>query len=282
MKKIFAAVVGLFVIFLITFSQTKFWRSGDKLSLSVGDGGGGVSVITFDSKGETITTVTIPGDTQVEVSRGLGTFRLKSVWELGVNEKAEGALTSETVTKNFEFPSYTWVDARADLSSPFKTLFSPYKTNLGIGDKIQIALFSLGVKNAGRVNIDLRETSYLKKMILKDGEEGFIVTGSIPQNLSVIFADPEVSSKNFKVIIRDSTQKAGIAREIGEIVEVLGPKVASITKENLGDIDCEVSGKDARFSSKVALVFGCKVVGGKLEGNFDLEIKLGEKFAKRF
>lgn len=282
MKKIFAGAVILLILFFFFKSQTKFWKSGDKLSLTVGREGGGVSVITFDSKAETITTIEISKDTQVEVSRGLGTLRLKSVWQLGVNEKAEGALMSETVTKNFEFPSYTWADNQADFNSPFKTVFSPYKTNLGIGDKIKIAIFSLGVKNTGRVNIDLRETSYLKKMRLKDGEEGFVTRGAIPENLSVIFADPEVSSKNFKVIIRDSTQKAGVAQKVGEIVEVLGPKVASITKENLGNIDCEVSGKDPRFSLKVALVFGCKWLPGKLEGNFDLEIKLGEAFAKRF
>ncbi len=286
--RILISLSAILVAVLFFWSQTKYFRSGDKLSLAVAREDGGVTLATFDLPSQTITTINIPADVQVEVSRGLGTFRLSSVWKLSVNEKSEGVLLAETITKNFRFPVYLWAQeaalglAKADSPSLVRGIVSPYKTNLGIGDKISIALFSLGVKNTNRVNIDLGDTSYLRKQKFRDGEEGFVISGSIPQTLGVIFSDPEVSSSNYKAQIRDASGEPGIATDLGEIIEVLGPKVASIKKEETKDLDCKVAGKNSRFVLKVARVFGCKETSASVQGNFDLEITIGKVFAKRF
>lgn len=283
-------IVFIPLVFLLVFiffrKETKFWNGSDKVALAINNGDS-VLVTTFDPKADSISEIVIPGDTQVEVARSLGTFRLKSVWQLGIQEKIGGSLLAKTITKNFDFPLFVWADSgasgfsRGDGKSLLAAVFSPYPTNLGIGDKIRLALFSLGVKNLNKTNIDLRDTGFVKKAKLIDGEAGYAISGNIPEKLVAVFSDNEVGALSLKTIIKDSTGRQGISQEVGEIIEVLGPKVAGVTKENINIDNCEVSGRYKNLVTKVARIFDCKI-GKKFNDNFDLEITLGKSFPERF
>jgi len=70
-------------------------------------------------------------------------------------------------------------------------------------------------------------------------------------------------------------------RWFGQIIEVLGGKIVSVDKkQEAGDFDCEILGNNKQINKKIANLFSCKVISGKTD--FDLEIRLGTKFAKRF
>jgi hypothetical protein len=275
-------------LFFILFLNTEFWNGDDKLSLVINTHGGDVVVATFDPELEEVTKIVIPADTEVQVSRQLGTWRLKSVWQLGENEGWSGQLLAETVTKHFKLPVIAWADEGAigfsegSLASVLKAVALPYKTNLKIGDRIHIALFSLGVINTKRVDINLAETPYLKRRKLVDGEEGYLLVGKLPEKLLVIFSDPKISEKNARVVIRDASGKPGLAQEIGEIIEVLGAKVVSITKEKEMKVGCEIYGREEKSIEKIGLLFSCNRLKEESEGEFDLEIRIGKEFAKRF
>ena len=279
-------VVGLVVFFFCL--KGKYWNGKDELNLVINKGNGDVLVAAFDPLSDEITTILIPGDTQVQVARQLGTWKIGSVWKLGQNEKLSGTLLAETVTKNFRFPVTLWADEPAyafttgDFWSEIKAIFNPYKTNLGLGDRLRIALFSLGIKNTSRINIDLKESTYLKETRLIGGEEGFVVSGSVPERLTAVFSEESFSSQNLKAIIKDSTQESAVSDRIGEIVEVLGIKVGTIEKDETKDLDCTVAAREDYLREKIARLFSCTEVKSAPEGNFDLEINLGEKFAKRF
>lgn len=285
--------VLLFIIIFLTFllSGRDFWDGKGKFSVVIRKETGDIMISTFDPNLGEITNVFIPANTQVEVARGLGVWKIGSVWELAENEGLTGDLVAETVTRYFKFPVVAWADQQAEGFSNtnwldlIKAVAPSYKTNLKIGDRVGIALFAIRVQNTGRIDIDLAQNSFLKETTFVDGGEGYVVTGSASSNLLSIFADPDISREENRVVIKDLGGKSGLANSVGEIVEVLGAKVVSITKEkNRGEevLDCVVKGKDRKMAEKIARLFSCGLLEEEINTSIDLEITIGAEFAKRY
>jgi len=293
-KKRFSSVKSLGLIllfftllFFLTF-RSSFWDSNSKLTLVVNKKDGDVLIAVFNPVVDEVTSITIPKNTQLKVARQLGTWKAGSVWQLGENEGLEGRLSQETITHHLKLPVVAWADSPAEgfanggLVALVKAVSLPYKTNLKMGDRIKLAFFSFGVKNFKREEINLAETNLLKKTRLIDGEEGFILISGLPASILALFSDIEISQKDVSVLIRNATGKRGVPEQVGEVVEVLGAKVAAIKKEESEKFDCVVLGKDQKAVKKLTQVFSCERRKGLPSGSFDLEIKIGEEFARRF
>lgn len=279
-------ILGLLSVLLYFYSE--FWNGKDKLSVAIRRSSGEILISTFDPNVSEITNVIIPADTQIQLSRQLGIIKAKNIWQLGINEKLGGKLLTESLTNHLKLPVFVFADSNAEglatnnVLSLIKAVITPYKTNLKIGDRIRLALFSIGIQNSKRVNIELDQTSYLKKSELIGGEEGFIVTGVYPRGLLVIFSDSQISNEGTTVIINDSTKVAGIAQNLGEVIEVLGAKVASIEKLKEEDIYCSVSSKNTDVGRKLASYFSCDISEKSPPGSFDVEFNIGKDFADKF
>lgn len=286
-KLLFILLVPLFTFLLITF-HTKFWKSSGKTFLAISKENGEIVVSVFDPELEKITNIIIPKNTEVDVARQLGRWKLGSVRELGENEDLEGKLLAETIVKHFKLPVAAWADAPAlgfaegDVLGVVKASLFPYKTNLGIGDKIKLGIFSIRIKNLKRENINFSEGNILKKVTLIGGEEGYVLAGRLPNYIVALFSNLSISSEGSIVVILDATGKANVAEEVGEVIEVMGVKLANIKKEEAADFDCEVKGKEKELLEEIAQVFSCKKLKTAPEGNFDLEIKIGKDFTRRF
>lgn len=264
-KKIKIWILPLLLLILLGVFvriDTRYWNGKDKINLVQQNGDGSVVVKVYDPSLEEVVALQIPGDTEVSVSRNLGTLRLKNVWQLGINEGLEGKLLTETVTKNFLFPVFLWRGVKGE-------------TNLPFGDRLYLKFFDIKTKNSERTEIDLWKSQFLKKMKLTDGETGYKLQGEMSERLTSYFVDEDLEGK--KIYIKDATGISGIGERVGKVIEVMGGKVVTIEKGTLEDSDCVVAGG---LSKKVARVFSCKVGKGKTD--FDLEIVLGRQFAKRY
>jgi hypothetical protein len=276
------ALLGFF------FLNTRLWKFSEKVGLVINRADGDIAVMSLDRKNKDITTIEIPGATELDVSRQLGRWRAKSIWQLGENEKVGGSLLRETIVKNFHFPILGWADSGAsgfadgDLWGIIKAIFVPYKSNLTLADKIRIGLFSLGVTPSERSQILLGEGRFLKKVTLKDGEEGYVVQGKIPKELLVVFSQPQIAQQGLKVNLKDASGQSAVATEVGATIEVLGAKIAAVSRLPIASKDCLVSGRPEDFRRILAAVFDCEIVKTTPSGNFDIEIEIGERFAKRF
>jgi hypothetical protein len=286
-KWLYILFVPLSIFLLVTF-QTKFWKTSAKMSLVTCKESGEVVVSVFDPGLEKITNITFPKNTEVNVARQLGRWQLGSIRELGENEDLEGKLLAETMVKHFKLPVTAWADdpasgfAEGDVLGIIKASLLPYKTNLGIGDKVKLGLFSIKIKNLKRENIDFAEGNILKKVTLIGGEEGYILAGRLPNYIIALFSNSNISNKGAVVVILDATGKANVAEEVGEVIEVMGVKLANIKKEEIDDFDCEIKGKEKELLEEIARVFSCKKLKIEPEGNIDLEIRIGKEFSERF
>ncbi len=284
--KLLIPVFLIAAIFLFLRLTTRIWNGKDKVSLVYKEEGGGIGVTVLDPILSEVTTLIIPGDTQVDVARNYGTLRIKNVWQLGVNEKIGGRLLTETVTQNFLFPVFLWSSKppgldRGSFPNAMNFIFLPGQTNISFGDRVRMGLFSLKVQDLGKTVIDLGKSKFLEKRVLDDGQTGYILEGPVSQRLTIYFSDNLIGDKNIKVNITDLTGTPGISEKLGEILQVIGGKVVSIDKKAASEeADCTITGNNSEAVKKIANLFSCGV--GRTETSFDLDIKIGRKFAERF
>jgi hypothetical protein len=278
-------VIG--VILVVIKLDTKYWNGNDKFNYVYRDLSGNVDITVLDPKLSESTTLIIPGDTQVDVAGNYGTIRVKNVWQLGINEKLGGNLIAATVTKNFLTPVFLWSDNDVSAVQSFnfpgiiKFIIAPKKTNITLGDRIAFILFTLQVKSVNNSVIDLGKSQFLKKTNLSDGQPGYILSGPVSSRLTVNFSDNDFADQNLRVDIVDATGKPGSANTVGQIIQILGGKVVSVDrKPDVSVTDCVVLGNNAKIVNKIAALFSCKTSGEK--SIFDLEIRLGSLFAKRY
>jgi hypothetical protein len=267
--------------------QTKYFRSNSKLILTTASSDY-VYVSVFDNQQNEITTVLIPANTQVDVARNLGVWKIGSIWNLGKNEKLGGRLLAETIIKNFNAPVSAWTSSRGigfsqgGIKNVLVSILMPLSTNLKIGDRIRLGLFSLGVKEFKRTTIDLSKTKYLDRQVLRDGSEGYVLTDDIPQKLLVIFSDPVFAQSNVRVVINDLAGNDQITKKLGEIIEAIGGKVVAVKKGELADTDCIAASQIDRLSKRASELFGCRAIVNKDIDKNTLELTIGGKFEQRF
>lgn len=266
-KLLIPALIVITAISVYIFIRNSSWNSKDKFSYFSLEDNGSVSVFVLDPKLGEKTKITIPGDTEVSVSRNYGLLRIKNVWQLGINEKLGGKLMAETITKNFQFPVIYW--------------WNKVDSNLHTIDKIKLTLFMKKINSIDENDIDMAKSQYLKKVKLADGDDGYKLMGTMSTRLTAYFSDTYLEDKNIRISIVDSTGKPGIAESLGATLEVIGGKVVAIEKKSVDtDFDCNVTGKDSRAVNNVINYFNCKKVSDN--SNFDLEVRIGQKFASRF
>ncbi|MBI2103818.1 hypothetical protein HYT59_02315 [Candidatus Woesebacteria bacterium] len=278
-------LLPVFILVAIS-ATTKFWDGKHKLAIAIPADSGDVEVAVFDPSNGNLTVVGIPASTEVSVARNLGKWRIKSVSRLGEKEGLGGALLAETITRHFSFPVFLWGQeeargfANGDLKDLLKATFSPYQTNLGFGDRVQLFIFSLSVRNSKKEIIQLADTRYLKQTILSDGETGYEISGSLPADLAAVFSEPDFTGSSGRTRVIDQTGDH-VAGDVASVAQVLGLKVVSIGNESKQKIDCEVVGKDEQSVELLARIWGCRQ---KIDSTLDLDLimTIGEDFAKRY
>jgi hypothetical protein len=277
--KVFIPLILILSVFLYLKLSTRYWNGHDKFAFVFQNSEGVTGVTILDPVLGEETTLIIPGDTEVNVARGYGTLRIKNVWQLGVNEKLGGTLLAGTLTNSFLFPTNLWSDT--DLSDVWKFVFAAKSTNISFGDRLSAGMFALRVSGTDKTQIDLVKNQFLKKQTLTDGKPGFVLSGMVNSRLTVYFSDNNFASKNLKFSLTDATGSYGVADGVGRVLEVLGGKVVAVDKKPIeASLDCEVFGQNPDAVKKVSALFSCKKISGK--SNFDLEMRIGTKFAKRF
>lgn len=278
----------IFLIGAIFISSADFWNNSSKLTILVQKTDGDLNLIVFDPIVDEITSIIIPSNTEVEVAQHFGLFRIGNVWELGFSEGLGGSLLTKTVTKNFKFPVFIWAENNASgLASTnylelARAVLSRYETNLSFGDRLRVAAFSLAVPHSRRLEIKLSESPYLNKTQLVDGKEGYLIEKNIPASILSHFADHVITRGEYRVAITNNTDKPQTASQVGEIVGVLGAKVASVNKGESEVEGCMVSGIDMKSVEIIANIFGCKGGLSKVDMKFDIEIVLGNNFDEIF
>jgi len=157
----------------------------------------------------------------------------------------------------------------------------PYQSNLSLKDKVQLFLFSIFVSTSDKTHLELKDSGFLSYEILPDGSNGFIPKKDLPRIVLSQFSDPQISNENQKIKVISVNRL--LAEKVGQIINVAGGNLTLIEEEKGLDLDCLVSTKKKTTTSvKIARVFNCQTEKLGEDNAFDIVIKLGKSFEKRF
>lgn len=211
-------------------------------------------------------SILIPGNTEVEVAGGYGTWKIKSIVRLAESERKDAGLLVKSIVKNFHFPVYY-----------YKTATS---SNLSLPLKLKVFALEFPGVASKEETIDLSKTPFLKEGKLKDGTIGFSLTDNFPEKILPVFGT--VSGRAPSVSLLDETGVWGSGEDTAKLIEVMGGKVAAFEKKGSWEGDCEIWGTEMKLVESIAKILSCKRVYGVDIGNFDVAIKIGKAFAARF
>ena len=112
-------ILLLFLILISVFILTKsLWDTKSRFALVFANESGKVDLVVVDPHVKTITTISIPPSTQVEVAHQLGQWKLESIYRLGKQEDLDGQLLADTITKSLKLPVDAWAHQKTK-SLPF-------------------------------------------------------------------------------------------------------------------------------------------------------------------
>lgn len=228
---------------------------------------GSAEINVVDSTKLEIIKIIIPENTQITSSRGLGIYKISSLWKLGEKEGYKGKLMAESVRRNFLIPLYLWKDEN--------------KTNLNPWQNIKIFFLERGFLNYQITKINLSEIKVLKKKNFSDGTNGFVISSKLPESILINFVENTVAESIFNIEIEDLTKNINSIEDISKILGVMGGKITSYSKGLGENIDCEVIAKDKELAKIISENFDCSYsINTKL--SVDLKIRLGKTFVQRF
>lgn len=280
------ATIGL--VGLVYHFLPSLWDMRSRIVLAIPRKDGDVTVSVFDPQSHSIMYFSLPAETQVTASGNLGTWKLGSIWRLGIQEKKEGRLLTETIVKTFQIPTDGWADENAigflqgNIGQIVKAVTQIKSTNLTLKDRINLALFSLRLNPSDKYEVNLIDIGYLYPTELLDGDDGYKSRRDLPSKIGSYVSDPFITSERPTMTIKDATGQISSAAQVSRVIEALGGKVLSIEDENPEKGDCIIRAVKPITAARLAEVLGCKIVKQLPTGNFDIEIVIGEDFAKRF
>lgn len=245
-------------------------------------------VYSYEPAAKSIFIIKIPKNTQVEASYGYGNWFAGSLFDLGEQEGLGGDLLVKSLQKEFGIPIDAWVDSRGEVlftHNGYSGFF--VDTNLTFFDRLNLILAISGSDPSLYREIDLMSEGVIKEIKLTDGEEGFEV---IPERAKVVFEllkDDSILLERKAAVIVNLSEEPGLAGEVAQIAGTLGIRVIGVqNSENVGQESCSIRafGEDLGSLSvqRISRILGCEIQDQALSVPADIEIRLGEEFARRF
>ncbi len=245
------AIIIISTIFLIVVSLALFiWKVMTLtrfIYVEKTDNGGAV-VTVVDSKYNQIDQVTIDEDIELNVSHGLGEYKLQSIWKLGEKEGYQGDLVAKTIVKNYGLPVYLWKNDN--------------NSNLSLLQKVFLKLYKLKLL---RLNLSEYKAESTK----------------LPLYVSTGFSDNRITEKLTTVEIEDVSGNYKTTADISRVLNIMGAKITNYSRSESKDIDCLVNGKNIYATEEIAKVLDC-LYDDKLETESGVKIKIGKYFNQRF
>ncbi len=246
-SSIFLPVIILTIVLSMILTLIFIWYkvySLPKFSYVEKSPDNGSFVTIIDSKSDKSVRYKINPDKVLSSSRGLGEYKLESLWILSEKEGYKGSLVSESVTSNFLSPVYLWKNGKS--------------SNLNIFQKIKVFLIS--------------KQNIAEEKVLNDFE--------LSNSILINFVNNSIQESGSMVEIEDLTGNSNTVAKISSILGTLGTKVSGYTKGYDENLDCEVSGSDPSIVKEISKIFDCDINSDSDSPN--IHIRIGAKFSDRF
>lgn len=230
-----------------------------------------LSLVSYNPTDGEITTVNIPDQIFVDAAHGFGKWQIRSIFDLGENQKDLGGnrLLKDTMEDFFAHP----MDGFLDFSSNYKdkstgeivellrgnplaifNILSNVKTDLTLIELVRLKMGFASVRFDKISEIDLSEI--LKKDQLLDGTEVFTADPNKTDVVLANLADPIIKNEHKSIAIFNATEKPFFAQKWARLVTNIGGDVI-ITTNAIQKVDkTMVSGEKSKTLLRLSQILG--------------------------
>lgn len=248
-RKVKQTILGLSFIGLI-LALVGFNRLWQKARLSLWDGKSNLGVVEGGGEDSRLKIflpselsrleLIIPGNVMVWLSRDLGEYQLKSVFDLGdLDEGHGGKLLTRTVqeTMGVEVKGYDFKE----------------KTNLSWWDRWRLQWFRL--KNNQVKVVSLKDLGVLEEESLNDGRQVYRLNqGLMDEWLNQNLFDEKIVEENLSIALVNNSGVEGVAKTVSRLVSNLGGEVRLLRNGDIIEKSRILVGKPADRKFKTVKV----------------------------
>ena len=263
-----------------------------------------IFLVSLEPKEKSLVVLEIPKDTEIEVTRGFGCYRIGAVYELGKLEGMNGELLRESAQEYFGIPVDGYIrilDAKYYILNT-KSAFLKILTNLLIKRKGQTNfskgdIFRLWWETRKALPsqikfIQLEDIRALKSKILIDGSKVWeIDQGRLDKFFQDNFYEPEIHQENLTVRTINATDHSGLAAHVARIISNMGGRVIEISNfkfqmtnqfqisNDRCEIRCKKEDQEKFTARRLQKVLGCEFVEDEdSDGRAEVTILAGEEY----
>lgn len=215
-----------------------------------------------------VATLRIPSNIYIEAAMQRGSWRLESVAKIISVENLDRQMYANTLMKAFDVPVDYWQMG--------------VRTNLSLIQRLKLFMIKNKLTSTSNQTFDLVESRSLVETELPDGENGYIRQSDLNSDIKRLFIDENYVAEGYRVEIeRRINKNFQSATDLVEILTTMGLHVVNIKREDADDTDCVIEAKENVTVDRLAKMFDCKTLINN-EGNIDIRVKIGNKFAEKF
>lgn len=261
-------------------------------------------VFSFDPVRKSVTAMSIPSDTYVDVTRGYGAYPISSVWKLDSIDKRHGTVYTETLEEALGIPVGYFIDSsdkkggfgealtqiQSSLSIPscIRALIQKKRTNIPPGLLFKLSSVFRSISPTDMTLFDLENQSVFEDTILPDGTSvKKIDTGKLALLLGTHTEDAQIRKENLRIAVYNTTNSPGLAQKVARVMEQTGFHVVTIANDDqFRPTTCIVRGKrevhETNTVKTLLWLYGCLFEEENMESQSDVTLIIGTDFGKRF
>lgn len=247
-----------------------------------------ISLVSLDLTNKSAVVVNFPNDLYIkEVARGYGQYKISSVFAAGELDHRGGEVLSGTVREYLGVPVDAYLYSPKAYTTAKNLFLSPgffleTKTNLGLYDRIQLAMAVSGTRFDRVKTIDLNE--FASSLLLADGSKAlFLDSVEVDNILSGFLTESRVQGENFRIEVANSTKKVGLGGRAVRLLSNIGLSVVNVESADTLIPNCKVSAEEDALKSltvaRIAQIYSCKIEKKAGMGRAAVTVYLGQDYA---
>lgn len=273
---------------LFTLYRQRVWQGEERVNLVISCQP--TAVFSYATSPSSLTMLTIPENSQIEVINGYGQYKLEAISRLEEIEKKD--LLAESVERALAVPIEGYLEydnCQVEDETQVKNLFlkalgtsflKKGKTNLSQWDLVRLFLASRKVPASQVKTFNLKAYGVLNEVTLPDGSQVFEIS---PEKFSLKIKDllfeEKARKEGLSVEVLNATGSFGLAEGAAEMLLNMGLEVVGIGNTPKKQAGCLLQGEGANKKTftgrRLARVFDCQYVSEAPE-KADFSLILGE------
>lgn len=299
-----SAIVG--ILFILALTIWLVWNRERDVEtpitqVNVVIDGDPVILASWQREKDQLVIVTIPASFAAQAVGGLGTYPIRSLWQLGTIQGVSGLVLSQSVEELFalpipwyigEIPENSNVDAVGRLQNVFSfqtlgaILSGRVKTNVPIIQFIGLTWWRSFARSDRTIEIPLGASVTTGESQPDGTILQLVSTDAVDESLGDTFEEASVRAEKLTIAVYNTTATSGLGQRAARIIDRIGGNVVRIGNEEVTTERCQIRASQGNLatttSRMLASIFTCDRVVGVPDSYADVIVAVGSGYESRF